>query len=528
MNIDPLLLSGWLVFWTLRSALVLGLGLVTLPLFRRYSARLAHCWIFTVLLTVGALPILDLATRSIGLPAEIPRAELTLPPISMASTDREAHDPVFLTAPSAMESELRRDRSLWGYLGRGIILAWFLGFAASLLRSLGSQLWLDQLRTSAKPVRSSLVIEQVEQLRRQLQIRTSPRLVESDSIHSPMTWGIRQAWIALPSKSDWREEQWNSALLHELHHVKRRDSLVEWICQILCALQWWNPLVWMAVRQLREDREYACDQAVLDAGANPVVYAKTLLGACSANRNPLPAAMARRDHLETRIRRILQPRNISTRLSWGSRCTGLAILILALVPSAWILSAEDAGFAEVDGLLLPTQLTDGFSWPVGKPDFVGEGYYRFRTFALESSFHPGEDWKVNKGGNASLGESVYSIAHGLVIISEDFGGGWGNAIVIRHRYRDTDGVVRFVDSLYTHLDERKVQQGHLVERSQEIGTIGNNNGMYSAHLHLELRRNLRIGVMNRRDFDTSAQTKDWIEPSHFIREHQPAKSTSRP
>ncbi len=523
MNIDPLLLSGWLVFWTLRSALVLGLGLATLGLLRRSSARLAHYWIFTILLTVGALPILDLATRSIGLPAEIPRAEITLPPMSAASTDRDAHDSVFLTAPSALESELRSDQSIWSYLGRGLLLAWVLGFAANLLRSLGSQLWLDQLRTSARPVRSPLVIEQVEQLRHELQIRTRPRLVESDSIRSPMTWGIRQAWIALPGNSDWREEQWNSVLLHELLHVKRRDSLVEWICQILCALQWWNPLVWMAVGQLRKEREYACDQAVLDAGANPMIYARTLLGASSTNRNPLPASMARRDQLETRLRRILQPQSHFTSLPWQSRCTGLAILMLALFPSSWILSAKDAGYAEVDGLRLPTTLAEGFSWPVGLRDTEMDGYYSARVFAPDSSPHLGTDFNGNKGGNTDVGDPVYSIANGLVVISEDFRAGWGNVIVVRHRYRDSDGVIRFVDSLYAHLLDRHVEKGDLVLQDQMIGKLGNNNGMYSGHLHFEIRHNLRIGVTNRSEFMVKEKLNSyWADPMHFIRSQRKA------
>jgi hypothetical protein len=66
-------------------------------------------------------------------------------------------------------------------------------------------------------------------------------------------------------------------LLHEAAHIKRSDSLTQTIAQIICALYWFNPLMWMTARCLLVEREQACDDIVLAAGIRPSAYAVDLL-----------------------------------------------------------------------------------------------------------------------------------------------------------------------------------------------------------------------------------------------------------
>lgn len=138
-----------------------------------------------------------------------------------------------------------------------------------------------------------------------------------------------------------------------------------------------------------------------------------------------------------------------------------------------------------------TRLADGFDYPVGKPN--GEGYYIFRGFSQNG--HLGEDWNGNGGGDTDEGDPVYSIAHGVVVFSEDYKRGWGNVVIIRHAYRESNGQIAFVDSLYGHLKVRSVQLGQQVTRGQVVGTIGcGPYRMYAAHLHFEIRKDLRVGM----------------------------------
>jgi len=157
-----------------------------------------------------------------------------------------------------------------------------------------------------------------------------------------------------------------------------------------------------------------------------------------------------------------------------------------------------------------TRLADGFDIPTGKPD--GYGYYVYRGFSPYG--HLGEDWNGNGGGNTDEGDPVYSTAHGVVVFSEDYRKGWGNVIIIRHAYRETNGQIAFVDSLYGHLKVRSVRVGEQVTRGQLVGTIGcGPYRMYAAHLHFEIRKDLRVGM--RRDLYPKTYTT-YHSPRSFI------------
>ena len=91
-------------------------------------------------------------------------------------------------------------------------------------------------------------------------------------------------------------------LLHELAHVARFDCLAQWAACAMRAVYWMHPGAWWLVSRLRLDREFACDDLVLAAGAPPVEYARHLLDIAytfGGGRAPaLAVRMARRSQLE--------------------------------------------------------------------------------------------------------------------------------------------------------------------------------------------------------------------------------------
>ncbi len=161
-------------------------------------------------------------------------------------------------------------------------------------------------------------------------------------------------------------------------------------------------------------------------------------------------------------------------------------------------------------------LADGFDFPVGKPNAAG--YYKARGLRLRSPQHFGEDWNGRAGGDTDLGDPVYTCADGVVTFAHDVRQGWGNVVLIRHAYRDpASGQVKFIDSLYGHLQRMDVKTGQLVKRGQQVGTIGTNRGMYPAHLHFEMRHNINIGM--HRNVAASDLT-NWADPTQFITKYR--------
>ena len=137
-----------------------------------------------------------------------------------------------------------------------------------------------------------------------------------------------------------------------------------------------------------------------------------------------------------------------------------------------------------------SKTADGFDFPVAPPN--AEGYYKSRGF--RAGGHLGEDWLVSEGSSArSQGRPVHAIGNGLVVLARDVHVAWGNVVIIRHSWIE-NRQLNFADSLYAHLDRIFVREGQQVNRGQQIGTIGNNHGMYPAHLHFEIHKDLSVGV----------------------------------
>ncbi|MFM7181410.1 MAG: murein hydrolase activator EnvC family protein [Verrucomicrobiales bacterium] len=183
----------------------------------------------------------------------------------------------------------------------------------------------------------------------------------------------------------------------------------------------------------------------------------------------------------------------------------ISAILFALAAALCLTTAQPAA----KSVRLP--LCDGFDFPVGPPD--GKGYYMARGFWPHG--HLGDDWNGVGGGNSDLGDPVYSIAAGVVTLAGNMRKGWGNTVIIRHAYRDrATGRIAFIDSFYTHLDAINTKLGTFVKKGQRIGTIGSNSGMYPAHLHLEIRKNINIGLHRMKH---AQDYSNYFSPVHFIK-----------
>jgi beta-lactamase regulating signal transducer with metallopeptidase domain len=161
----------------------------------------------------------------------------------------------------------------------------------------------------ARPVRSGRLWNVAAQIAGRLGITRHVALLQCQESCMPMTWGLERPCVLLPAEAeDWPDDLLHTVLLHELVHVKRLDYLTQLLARLACVFYWFNPLVWLAARRLRIERELACDDEVLRAGSRASDYAGHLLEmALSLRTRPFLAsvAMARASQLSARLRAVL-------------------------------------------------------------------------------------------------------------------------------------------------------------------------------------------------------------------------------
>jgi uncharacterized protein (TIGR03435 family) len=124
-------------------------------------------------------------------------------------------------------------------------------------------------------------------------------------------------------------QQLDAVVAHELAHVRRRDNLTAAVHMAVEAVFWFHPLVWWIGARLIEERERACDEAVVASGADPHTYAEGILEVCRLYvESPLPCAagVGGGATLKSRVRRLAE--------HWASRTLSPAWnAVLAIVPA---------------------------------------------------------------------------------------------------------------------------------------------------------------------------------------------------
>ncbi len=158
-------------------------------------------------------------------------------------------------------------------------------------------------------------------------------------------------------------------------------------------------------------------------------------------------------------------------------------------------------------------LATRFDYPLGSEN----GALAYNAQPFTHNHHLGDDLNGIGGENSDLGDPIYAVADGTVLLAREGGPGWGNVIIVLHAITE-NGTRRYVQSYYAHCDTILVRAGEDVHRGQRIATVGTGGGHYFAHLHFEMREFVTpfIGAGYR------ANTEGWLNPSEFIAKHRGA------
>lgn len=136
-------------------------------------------------------------------------------------------------------------------------------------------------------------------------------VLETSSAIEPGVFGVFRPVLLLPQGlgESLAPEQLDAVLAHELSHVDAHDNLTGALHVVVATLFWFHPAVWFIGRRLIEERERACDEAVLRQGKRPEMYAQGILSICRFYKEaPACAAGVTGADLKRRIREIMASR----------------------------------------------------------------------------------------------------------------------------------------------------------------------------------------------------------------------------
>jgi beta-lactamase regulating signal transducer with metallopeptidase domain/HEAT repeat protein len=390
---------AWLIALSVKGALILSVAAMIAFVLRRSAAASRHLVWSLALASLFALPLLSLvlpawqwsplpallaspeapaasaafsssvdasALPALPSPADVragesspaprPQAGVASPETSRRTTDREALSPSVIARPFTTSSPqaggLNRAaaspaRRLSAWM-QWAMVGWLIGAALVFAHLFVGIARIWRLTRKAETVGDAEWLRLVECLSRRLALTPSVTLRRSARVTMPMACGFIRPSVMLPTDADdWSDERREVVLLHELAHVKRRDCLTQLMAQAACAIYWFNPLVWLAARRLRIERERACDDQVLDAGAKASDYAGHLLDiarSMGAAPNALMAAVAiaRRSQLEGRLLAILDPRLCRRAAGRATVIFTALVLTFAVLPLAMLRPAANA------------------------------------------------------------------------------------------------------------------------------------------------------------------------------------------
>jgi beta-lactamase regulating signal transducer with metallopeptidase domain len=377
------------------TIVLLFTGIATLAL-KRSSAAI-RCAVWTIALLCGFLvPLTDTLLPQPGrlnlpvLPVKESEKVIvrTFIPETVVTTDSPAvHEPTVNT---------------FSPLSYGFAFAWALGFAFFLGRLIVASLSAMKLVRQAPPMSGPGWKALLMELRGELFISRRIEL-RCGGTAPPFTWGMFRHCVLLPSDGDaWPLGEQRAVLAHELAHAKRYDGLIHFLVQVVCSAYWFNPSVWLAARRMRLERERACDDYALNAGAIPGAYAEQLLVLASGeNSNGLLAttSISHPSQLEIRLRAILNPK---TRRGRISRWTTAALLSSL---AAVLFSVAAIHLTTLLSLSLPTSFA-ALAAPPATPPIPEPAQQPTVSPAVTGSV---AGWVVWADGTASAGAAVSAI-----------------------------------------------------------------------------------------------------------------------
>jgi bla regulator protein BlaR1 len=167
------------------------------------------------------------------------------------------------------------------YLNILFIGIWGIGILIFTIFIIVSNRNIRLIKKSVQPVENKDIEVLFEKCKNDLNVVKNLILGESSLVQTPMAIGFFHPYIILPKRimKQLSTNDINYIILHELNHYKNKDILINYMMCLFQILYWFNPLVYLAFKEMRIDREIACDMSVLKMlhEDNYIDYGRTII-----------------------------------------------------------------------------------------------------------------------------------------------------------------------------------------------------------------------------------------------------------
>ena len=241
--------------------------------------------------------------------------------------------------------------SVTGYILLGI---WIVGMLAMMILIIKSSLRLRTIKRSALSLQNPEVRRLYNKCLNEMKIARNIPVYSTAFLKSPIIVGLLKPCIYLPIHliSDYHESDMRYMLLHELQHYRHKDALANYLMNFVGVLYWFNPFVWFALREMRNDREIACDTSVLKMleADDYEDYGNTLINFIEkVSSSPFPFVSSLSGNMKQMKRRII---NIASyeKPTFYKKLKGLTafilivVLILGLTPFISTYAADESRY----------------------------------------------------------------------------------------------------------------------------------------------------------------------------------------
>lgn len=368
---------------SLLGSLAILAMLVLKPLWReRYRAK-TRCWLWLALAVFLLLPV-DFSVKNAPVQAAPPK-DYTLfvgtDKTTIQSTDnlfgdmaeKSGQSPAQVRDTIIQRPVTNPEQKTTRYIPVTTILfyGYLAGAAAFLLyQGVSYALFRRTVRRWKRDVARADYASLLSDTARDLSV-SAPEMIVCEAISTPAVTGLLRPRLLLPHER-YDVQELRYILRHELCHLKRRDMLLKLVLLAANAMHWFNPVVYLMLRQADEDIELACDSAATDGLELPerAAYSRTLLAAVQSSVRALPATTCFGGTVERLKRRITNVLGAQKKRGLGVVALVLALTLTAGCAVGWGERAQtqknDDPFADksytVDILLYEAPaFTDGFT-----------------------------------------------------------------------------------------------------------------------------------------------------------------------